>query len=1020
MSHSIILKCNCAEDLRRFTFPSDEKDLYNQLHLRLAQSFGVEQGSCTLFYQDNEGDNINVSSSLDLDEAITHNGTASGGGTVLRLEVRDLNRKKKSDKGSKTDVNTESTAAKNHLLPKPCKQPNSGSFSTLRHLASGNEFDVQGITLPNGRVVFKLKGEKGNVAIGPKGRMSHGGGQGPWAQFSVVPNEAAAGFFLQHHGCREQGLSLGFDGDSLAVCTTPDTVAWQLLTDGVPCVVPPPKEWYEKKIAAKAAKAAAPATAVPKQAPVQDMLSTIAVAGNHDRRSAGKGSFLSVHDSKKADIFDKNGTWSMVTSESKKASIWSIQRGGWIPDGLVHLTVSGNLDGRTTAQSWSLMVASDSKAPHSRDRSSAYVLATRPMDKKGGLWTIDPSPEDPSKCTLRYAGNRDGRTAAEGFYLAVHGTAQWDRRDSVSQYVIVTKDVSKASLWDIRPFWGKIPAPPAPPCKQVELDVSGNPKIGFHTAKKIAKDGIHNAFCALLNGCAEKVEHTPQSAAASIQSLRVACDWVRKKTGLPITVATIGNDEALSVVQKLRDLPQALPRWAVKGESIPEDAPARVDTFIAALGQPMLRVWNDELSDPNAEIISTARMQRGDRVKHTMLRKAPTPDMHSWVDDRTCVPNGEEVTVFRVEGDFTFVQAKNGTKGFVKSKHLSCKHLSSTKLTQSREVPLDQPLFLIGPHGNSMQCNKKDLAVCANNNTKLWEQLTILQSSTSPCKFLIRSDKNGNHLQCRKDGSLAFTNKNDKLWEHWDIELKGDLAFFISAHTGNVMQTRKDGSMSCANKNRLEYEGFRVQMKPVEEAAKAKAPAQIKIGDAVKLIDAAQASKACSSFHAADPRWNGHSIVEGTEGWVEYQIENDAPSNVMIAVQYNAKDKRPLQLSLNGELVENSFACGTTGTWTDENMLCWEEVGPFDLPLGTTLMRLATKGLFPHLKQFRVSKVSKKPPESPKAPAIPDQDDSLLLDQLNNMGFATPRANAHALSVANGDLAVAVDILLTSDYTSME
>ena len=41
------------------------------------------------------------------------------------------------------------------------------------------------------------------------------------------------------------------------------------------------------------------------------------------------------------------------------------------------------------------------------------------------------------------------------------------------------------------------------------------------------------------------------------------------------------------------------------------------------------------------------------------------------------------------------------------------------------------------------------------------------------------------------------------------------------------------------------------------------------------------------------------------------------------------------------------------------------------------------------------------------------------LQQLNTMGFGTPRANERALRAADGNLEVAVDILLTADYTML-
>jgi len=67
-------------------------------------------------------------------------------------------------------------------------------------------------------------------------------------------------------------------------------------------------------------------------------------------------------------------------------------------------------------------------------------------------------------------------------------------------------------------------------------------------------------------------------------------------------------------------------------------------------------------------------------------------------------------------------------------------------------------------------------------------------------------------------------------------------------------------------------------------------------------------------------------------------------------------------------------------------------------------------------------------------PAVPKKEEPTVLEKeeeesdglkdqlarLNNMGFGTPRANRHALAAAQGNFEVAVDILLTSDYSMVE
>ncbi len=91
---------------------------------------------------------------------------------------------------------------------------------------------------------------------------------------------------------------------------------------------------------------------------------------------------------------------------------------------------------------------------------------------------------------------------------------------------------------------------------------------------------------------------------------------------------------------------------------------------------------------------------------------------------------------------------------------------------------LNQPLYLLGPHGKTLQCTDSGHAHCANGNTGLWEEVTIVKSD-QPDKYLIRTNKPGRHfennLQCNPaDGSLHFANKNDLLYEGFNVEYKGN------------------------------------------------------------------------------------------------------------------------------------------------------------------------------------------------------------------------------------------------------
>merc|ERR1719253_623696 len=144
-----------------------------------------------------------------------------------------------------------------------------------------------------------------------------------------------------------------------------------------------------------------------------------------------------------------------------------------------------------------------------------------------------------------------------------------------------------------------------------------------------------------------------------------------------------------------------------------------------------------------------------------------------------------------------------------------------------------------------------------------------------------------------------------------------------------------------------------------EEAAEpGKAPKEVSAATKDGRIVAsfsAQDHAACSkNFHGCHKAWNNHAIVDGKNGWVEYELNNDTARMVMITSEYNAKDSRPLQLSLNGTVVEGHYASGTSGSWKDTSKLISCEVGPVELPAGKSVLRLETKGHFPHLMRHAI------------------------------------------------------------------
>jgi hypothetical protein len=719
---------------------------------------------------------------------------------------------------------------------------------------------------------------------------------------------------------------------------------WELQRAQREAFVPqPPADWYlekkekkEKKAAAESKKAAGGSKAAvqPKASP-QGILSTITLAGNRDGRSNAVGAHLAVHASDKRDTFDKNGNWAIVTQEATKASLFRIEQGDWVPPGLISLTLEGNLDGRVCAQGWTTMVSHDKKEPHKRDGCSAYLLVTDPMNKKGGLWQVEPWDCDPSKCALRYVGNRDGRTQAMHWYMAVHGSNDRDQRDNSSQYVCVTKDAKKASLWDIRPFWGSIPPPPQ---NTLKFDMAGNPKLGFHTAKKVALPALHHAVHALLTAQPDATIPTEQSAAAAIYSLRIATEWIRKKTGLPIKVDEMQNDEALAVALKLRELPATLPNWAVKAfGSMCDDAPQRIDAMVGTMGEGIEAMWEEQIQ-ASADAVSTS----------------------------------------------TYEATKAEEKAAKEAKKAEEKAAKEAKKAEEK----------------------------AAKEAKKTEEKAAKEAKKAEEK-------------AAKEAKKATEN------------------------------AAKEAKKAAKEAKKAEEKAAK-KAKKAEEKAVCLETDEAAVFTTIFTKDPTRAS---DNYTSASSKFNGHSIVNGQHGWVEFEVNNTTPCTAIVALQYNSKSSRPLNLSVNASLLETNFASGITGSWSKREKLMWEESSPVVIPSGCTTLRLESEGFFPHLMKMLVKQVAQTPetpepivptldwelitevaesPETestePTVPALnleavqtteePPQEMPLettqLLAQLSGMGFNTPRANEHALSAANGDLEAAVDILLTSDYTVLD
>lgn len=1106
---NIITKVNYNGDMRRFTVPCGD-EAFAIIRSRVASTYEINSSQLRLQYEDSDGDIVSIMSQSDLCEALSM-GTSTPRGCVLRLEVSvhdsivsslfssettadpldefvvlDEEDEEGPDEPAPEEITKE-------VIEEPSTQPSNmdilrwagamnttpaslGTFSRMIHVPTGTELAIRGHTLPNGRLILRASTQKHNVAMGPKGNVSHKGGEGPWAQFVPMSPEGAPEFTaLCSHGNHDKGWCLGLDKETkhLTRVGSMGSAVWRLVADGgQPFVAVPPAQWYVDKMAAKeaakaekhalkaekqaakaakeavkaekiaakeaakaekiaakeAAKAEKIAAKVEKQATkeagkaaksseVSKMLSTITLAGNCDGRDVSMGWHLAVHGSNKRDELDANGQFTIVSANRSTSSLWHLETGGWVPPGLVSLTMEGNMDGRSIARGWTLIVASTTKPPHKRDNTSAYMCVTKTCDRKGGLFAVEPWASDPSKCLLRYVGNRDNRPDAEGWYLAVHGSSPLDQRDKTSQYVIVTKDAAKASLWDIRPFWGAVPTP------AVSLDASGNPKVGFHTAKKAAVPAVVHGLTALLEaGCPTELSEV--EAGAALQSLRVALLWLRKKTGLPVSLGDLSNTEALDVVKALRELPSDLPKWLQTALPTPKDAAGRVDAMVSALAKPMVRAWGEEAPEWLAEVQTKA-----DKIavvtEHKVDSKPAAGALYC-----SSVPNTEEG---RPDSPGFFVAVDAG-----KLKHREYK---SDWIIEPQED--DSVLIISKQTGGILYCSSVTTPMVGGGDFFI-----TVDAGKTPNHDM--QDKAKWLFEQQVDGSFRIISKQT------------GAALYCSSVTnpkvggGDFFVTAAHDWMDCGHPRDIQNKDLWYLIKQADgsttilsKQVAINVPSNLALNTFV--IDAAAPARASDNFRGASTEWAGHSIMEGPKGFIEYEFEVPEPCSVSVRAQYNAKHARPLTLSINHTTLSEAFANGVTGTWKDASKLQWSEsVGPVRVPAGVSVLRLEGAAFFPHLMKIEVCRLRPsgisstqtnmpplelpEPPDnktepSPKADTKPEPEPdakhvngemSQLLNQLNCMGFGTPRANQHALVAADGNLEVAVDLLLTSDYSSLD
>lgn len=108
--------------------------------------------------------------------------------------------------------------------------------------------------------------------------------------------------------------------------------------------------------------------------------------------------------------------------------------------------------------------------------------------------------------------------------------------------------------------------------------------------------------------------------------------------------------------------------------------------------------------------------------------------------------------------------------------------------------------------------------------------------------------------------------------------------------------------------------------------------------------------------YGADLLHNGPPYA-AQENLVEYDVIVTAAGEYDLWAQYAAAGSRPVELRVNGVVVNAAGLGGTTGGWSSEN-LKWEKQGVFQAIEGRNVLRLYRQDVFPHIRslEFRPSK----------------------------------------------------------------
>lgn len=91
--------------------------------------------------------------------------------------------------------------------------------------------------------------------------------------------------------------------------------------------------------------------------------------------------------------------------------------------------------------------------------------------------------------------------------------------------------------------------------------------------------------------------------------------------------------------------------------------------------------------------------------------------------------------------------------------------------------------------------------------------------------------------------------------------------------------------------------------------------------------------------------------------WAEWRIPVASGGRYRLEIEYAAGEARPVQVQLQGQLVNPSALNATTGCW-EHRCQRWADVGVVALQAGDSLLRLDRRdGVFPHIRALRFTPV---------------------------------------------------------------